>query len=114
MAALGLFIVFKAYYYGAKKNWWFLQVLAISVFFVIGAIIPFMNDAAYIASRGMGSTIPAYVVVNDLYVFSWGLLMYRIARSIKIRAIVLGLMFVVFLFIHFAVYAPMFPEFYWS
>ena len=97
-----------------EKNKRFLQILALSIFFVIGATIPYMNDAAYIESHGMGNTILVYIVASDLYVFSWGLLMFKIIRSIKKKAIALGVMFSVFLLIHFALYAPMFPEFYWS
>jgi len=114
LAALGLFITFKLYDYGKGKNKRFLQILALSIFFVIGAIIPYMNDAAYIESHGMGNTIPVYVIANDLYVFSWGLLTFKIAKSVKRKAITLAVMFSVFLFIHFALYIPMFPEFYWS
>lgn len=114
LAALGLFITFKLYDYGKEKNKRFLQILALSIFFVIGATLPYMNDAAYIESHGMGNTIPVYIIANDLYVFSWGLLMFKITRSIKKKAITLGVMFSVFLLIHFALYVPMFPEFYWS
>jgi hypothetical protein len=114
MAALGLFITFKLYDYGGKKNMWLLQVLAIIIAFTVGAVIPFMNDAQYIESHGMGSIIPVYVIANDLYVFSWGLLVYKIAKSIKKRAILLVAMLIAFLIIHFLIYALMFPEFYWS
>lgn len=114
MAAVGLFIVFKLYDHGKSREMWFLQVLALSVFLVIGAIIPYMNDAAYIESQGQGNTIPIYVIGNDLYVFSWGLLMFKIAKSINKKAMVLVMIFVTFLIAHFVLYAPMFPEFYWS
>jgi hypothetical protein len=113
-AALGLFLTFKLYGYGEKKGMWFLQVLALGVFFAIGAFIPFMNDADHLTKNGQAATIPIYVIANDLYVFFWGLLTYRIARSIKTKAVVLSTLFLVFLIVHFVVYAPMFPEFYWS
>ena len=114
LAAFGLFLTFKLYRYGEERKMLFLQVLALIFFFTVGAIIPYLNDAHYIASQGMGSTIPVYIVANDLYVFFWGLLMFRIVKPIKNKAIILGVMFVVFLLIHFVLYAPMFPEFYWS
>ena len=114
LAAFGLFLTFKLYNYGEEKKKLFLQILALGIFFIIGAIIPYLNDAQYIESQGMGNTIPIYVIANDLYVFTWGLLMFRITKSTKKKAIILGIMFIVFLLIHFLFYAPMFPEFYWS
>lgn len=114
IAAFGLFLTFKLYDYGEEKKKPFLQILALGIFFIVGAIIPYLNDAQYIESQGMGNTIPIYVIANDLYVFMWGLLMFRIAESTKKKAIILGIMFIIFLLIHFAFYTPMFPEFYWS
>jgi hypothetical protein len=113
-AALGLFLTFKLYGYGEKKGKWFLQVLALAIFFAVGALIPFMNDAEHLTKNGQAATIPIYVIANDLYVFFWGLLTYRTARSIKTKAVVLSTLFFVFLIVHFVFYAPMFPEFYWS
>jgi hypothetical protein len=113
-AALGLFLTFKLFDYGEKKGRRFLQVLALGIFFAVGAVIPFMNDAEHLTNHGQAGTIPIYVIANDLYVFFFGLLTYRIARSIKAKAIVLSTLFFVFLVVHFVFYAPMFPEFYWS
>ena len=113
-AAFGLFLTFKLYGYGEKKGMWFLQVLALGIFFAVGAFIPFMNDAEHLTNHGQAATIPIYVIANDLYVFFWGLLTYRMARSIKTKAVVLSTLFFVFLILHFVFYAPMFPEFYWS
>ena len=114
MAALGLFLTFKLFDYGEKKGRRFLQVLALGIFFAVGALIPFMNDAEHLTKNGQAATIPIYVIANDLYVFFWGLLTYRMARSIKAKAVVLSMLFFVFLIVHFVFYAPMFPEFYWS
>jgi len=97
-----------------KKGKWFLQVLALGIFFAIGAFIPFMNDAEHLTKHEQAATIPIYVIANDLYVFFWGLLTYRITKSIKTKAVVLSMLFFVFLVVHFVFYAPMFPEFYWS
>jgi len=88
--------------------------LALGIYFTIGAIIPYMNDAAHLARHGAENTLPAYILANDLYVFWWGLLMFRMARSTRQRALIFGAMFTIFLVIHFAIYVPMFPEFYWS
>jgi hypothetical protein len=113
-AALGLFLTFKLFDYGEKKRMWFLQVLALGIFFAVGAVIPFMNDAEHLTKNGQAATIPIYVIANDLYVFFWGLVTYRLARPIKTKAVVLGTLFFVFLVVHFVFYAPMFPEFHWS
>ncbi|MGQ9719134.1 MAG: hypothetical protein ACUVWK_04785 [Nitrososphaerales archaeon] len=69
LAALGLFLTFKLFDYGRNKGTWFLQVLALTIFFVVGALIPFMADADHLAKIGQANTIPVYVVMNDLYVF---------------------------------------------
>jgi len=113
-AALGQFLTFKLFDYGEKKGRRLLQVLALGIFFAVGAVIPFMNDAEHLTKNGQAVTIPIYVIANDLYVFFFGLLTYRIARSIKAKAVVLSTLFFVFLVVHFVFYAPMFPEFYWS
>jgi hypothetical protein len=114
MAALGLFLTFKLFDYGGNRRMWFLQVLALGIFLAVGALIPFMNDAEHLTKNGQAATIPIYVIANDLYVFFWGVLTYRMARSIKAKAVVLSVLFFVFLIVHFVFYAPMFPEFYWS
>jgi len=114
MAALGLFLTFKLFDYGGNRGMWFLQILALGIFFAVGVLIPFINDAEHLAKNGQAATIPIYVVANDLYVFWWGLLTYKLVRSIKVKAIVLSTLFFVFLILHFVFYAPMFPEFYWS
>jgi len=114
VAALGLFLTFKFYDYGEKKGKRLLQVLALCIFFAVGALIPFINDAEHLTKNGQAGTIQIYVIANDLYVFFFGLLTYKIARSIKTKAVVLSTLFFVFLIVHFVFYAPMFPEFYWS
>jgi len=114
LAALGLFVTFKLYDYGRGTGRGYLQLLALGVYFATGAVIPYVNDAAYIAMHGMEGTLPVYIVANDLYVFWWGLLMFKMARTISRRALIFGAMLLLFLVIHFALYAPRFPEFYWS
>lgn len=114
LAAFGLFLTFKLYDYGKERRMRFLQILVLGIAFTVGAIIPYVNDAAYIESRGLGNTIPAYVVANDLYLLLCGVLIFRIAKSTRKRATVLGMTFIIFLIIHFALYVPRFPEFYWS
>lgn len=114
IVAFVLFLTFKLYDYGRERKMLFLQILPIGLFLIVGAIIPYMNDAAHLEKHGMGGTILIYVIANNLYIFFFGLLMFEIAKSPKKKAIVLGVMFVIFLLIHFGVYALMFPEFYWS
>jgi hypothetical protein len=113
-AATGLFLTFKIYDYGHKKGKVYLQVLALCIYFVIGVVIPYMNDADHLTRHGQAATIPIYVVANDLYVFWWGVLAYKIATSNRKKAIALVVLFTLFLIIHFMFYAPRFPEFYWS
>ncbi len=52
IAALGLFLTFKLYGYGEKKGKRFLQVLALGIFFAVGALIPYMNDAEHLTKNG--------------------------------------------------------------
>lgn len=114
MAAFGLFLAFRAYDYGGKRRTWPLQVLVMGVALAVCALIPFMADSEHLTKNGQAATIPIYVVANDLYVFWWGLLTHKLARSVRVKAIVLITLFFAFLIVHFAFYAPMFPEFYWS
>ncbi|TEU11654.1 hypothetical protein E3J20_02480 [Candidatus Bathyarchaeota archaeon] len=113
LAALGTYITFRLYRYGEEKNRLSLRILALAIFATIGAIIPYMNDAEHIVKNGAGGTLPAYIAANDAYVFLWGLLSHRILKP-RQKAALLGLLAAAFVLIHFTLYAPMFPEFYWS
>jgi len=114
LAATGLFITFKLYDYGKRKNRLIIQILALIIAFTVGAIIPYQNDAEHLAKNNVINTLPAYVIANDLYVFTTGLLTMRIAKTNKHKTILLATAFTVFLLIHYLLYAPKFPEFYWS
>jgi len=114
MAALGLFLAFKAYDYGGKRRMWPLQVLVIGVALTVCALIPFMADAEHLTKNGQAVTIPIYVIANDLYVFWWGLLTNKLVKSIRMKAFVLSIIFFMFMIVHFGFFAPKFPEFYWS
>jgi hypothetical protein len=81
---------------------------------VVGAAIPYMNDAEHRIKNGAGATLPAYIVANDLYVFTWGLLCHRFLKSNRAKSILLMFMGASFLFIHIFLYMPRFPEFDWS
>lgn len=113
-AALGLFLTFKLYDYGKKKGILFLKILPFLIFATIGALIPYFNDAQHLIKNGMGSTLPIYIMANDLYVFLYGLLVYKLAKSNRMRAILLLTLLIIFLIVHFVLYVPMFPGFYWS
>ena len=52
------------------------------------------------------------MLTNDLYIFLADVLVYRVARSNRIKAIVVVVMSVIFICIHFFIYMPMFSEFY--
>jgi len=114
IAALALFFVFKLYDYGTKRRIIFLRVLPFVIFAAIGALIPYLGDSEHLAKNNMTGTLPVYLLANDLYVFLIGVLAYRVAKSNRVRAIVVAVMVVIFVCVHFLIYAPMFPEFYWS
>lgn len=113
-AALGLFLVFKLYDYGTRKRILFLRILPFLIFAAIGALIPYFADAEHLAKNNMAGTLPVYLLANDLYVFLTGVLAYRVAKSNRAKAIAAAVMMAIFICVHFLVYAPMFPEFYWS
>jgi len=113
-AALGLFLTFKLYDYATKRRIIFLRILPFLIFAAVGALIPYFNDSEHLAKNNMSGTLPVYLLANDLYVFLTGMLAYRIARVNRVRVIVVAVMVVIFACVHFLVYAPMFPEFYWS
>jgi hypothetical protein len=114
MAALGLYITFKIFDHGESKGSMGLQVLGLLFFFVIGAAIPYMNDAEHLVKNGAGSTLLVYLAFNDLYVFGVGVLAYRYTRTNRRRFFALAGLGLLFMIIHFGFYARMFPEFYWS
>ncbi len=113
-AALCLYPTFKLYDFGTKKGIAFLRVLPFIIFATIGALIPYLNDAEHLVKNNMGHTIPVYILANDLYVFLFGLLAYRVARLIRAKLILVLILAAIFVCIHFILYSPMFPEFYWS
>jgi len=113
-AALVLFLTFKLYDYATKRRIIFLRVLPFLIFAAIGALIPYFADSEHLTKNNMADTLPIYLLANDLYVFLTGVLAYRVARSNRVRVIVVALLMVIFMCVHFLVYAPMFPEFYWS
>ena len=113
-AALGLFLTFKLYDYGKKKRVLYLRILPFLIYVAIGALIPYINDAQHLEKHGMGSTIPVYILANDLYVFLFGLLVYRVVKSNQMKSVLLVALFAAFLLIYFILYVPIFPEFYWS
>jgi hypothetical protein len=113
-AALGLLLTFWVYDYGKRKNNLFLKILPFVIFAIIGALIPYFNDASHLEKNGMGHTLPYYIIANDLYVFFFGFLAYRLARSNFARVIAVLVLALIFIVIHFVLYAPRFPEFYWS
>jgi len=112
--ALGLFLTFKLYDYGTKQRVLYLRILPFPIYVAIGALIPYINDAQHSEKHDMGSTIPVYILANDLYVFLFSLLVYRVVKSNKMKPVLLVALFAAFLLIHFILCVPTFPEFYWS
>jgi hypothetical protein len=114
MAALGLYITFRIFDHGKSRGSVGLQVLGLLFFFVIGAVIPYVNDAEHLVKNGAESTLLVYIAFNDLYVFGVGVLAYRYTKTNRRRLLALAGLGFLFLIIHFGFYARMFPEFYWS
>ena len=112
-AALGLYITFKVYDYGTRKGILFLRILPFIIFAIIGAVIPYLNDAEHLTKNAMEHTLPVYLLANDLYVFLTGLITYKVARSIRAKLILVIVLATIFACLHFLAYAPMFPGFYW-
>ncbi len=114
LAALGLYLTFRIYDHGKRKESVGLQAVGLLIFGVIGAVIPYVNDAEHLVKNGAGSTLLIYLAFNDLYVFCVGVLAYRYAKSNRRRFFALAGLGFLFMIIHFGFYAGMFPEFYWS
>jgi hypothetical protein len=114
LAALGTYLIFRLYSYGERENRPYLRILALAIFAVVGAVIPYMNDSEHLIKNGAEATLLVYIVANDLYVFTWGLLTHRILKSNRDKSILLLIRGISFLFIHIFLYEPRFPEFYWS
>ena len=114
LAALGTYLTLRLYGYGERENRLGIRIIALAIFAVVGAVIPYMNDSEHLIKHGAEATLPVYVAANDLYVFTWGLLCHRVLKSNRAKALLMIFMAVSFLFIHVFLYAPRFPEFYWS
>ena len=114
MAAMGLFLTFKLDEIGRKRGNRLIQYIGYVIYAVIGAYIPYMNDAEHLANHGAAGTLILYLIANDLYVFGMGYLAYRAADTNRKRVIAVAVLGAVFLVVHFMFYAPRFPEFYWS
>ena len=114
MAATGLFITFKLDEVGREKGNRLIQYIGYLIYAFIGAYIPYMNDAEHLAKNGAGGTLIPYLLANDIYVFTMGWLSYRGANTVRKKAYAVTLLGTAFMVIHFFIYAPRFPEFYWS
>ncbi len=116
MVALGAWLSFVKvwdYVEGARYQWVFRTVVTI-LFFVPHALVTLSGDGPYLVSRGFGSIIPLHVAATGLFLATGGVISLRAFASAKQRAVFLWLLFLTFLFVHFIVYAPVFPEFRWT
>jgi len=114
LAAAGLYLTFKLDEIGKKRKNKLLQYIGYVIYFTTGAYIPYVNDAEHLAKHGVYDTLIPYLIANDLYIFLTGLLAYRIADNTRKRALAVVALAVIFLVVHFFLYMPRFPEFYWS
>lgn len=99
---------------GCSKHPAILRAADIALFLPIFLWIPYHNDATHLILHGCGDVIPLYAVANAIYVAGAGVAVLRFVTSTKWRLILLVGLFATFLFIHFVIYAPMFPEFQWT
>jgi len=112
LAAFALYLVFKAYDHWDKKRRNILKFLPIFIFFVVGALVPYMNDFSYLVENGVGNTVFAYVIFNDIYLFLVGFFTFKKSNTLKKKIIMLISLFIIFVVVHFF-YTQSFPEFYW-
>ncbi len=115
MAIFGVWAMLKIWdVTGRSRHPVILRAVVIVLFSSLFLWIPHNNDATHLISHGAGDVIPLYVVTNALYVVGAGVAILRLVTSTKWRLALIGGLFATFLFIHFALYAPMFPEFQWT
>lgn len=114
LAALGLYITFKLEETGLARENKIIQYSGYAFYAFIGAYIPYMNDVDHLFRHGAGNTSILYLIANDIYVFLMGWTAYKTCNTVKKKAIAVILLAFAFLVIHFLLYAPSFPEFYWS
>lgn len=112
-AALGALLTFSLYNYGKRKKLLIIQIFAIVFILAIGAIIPYLNDFEHLVKNNSEHTLVCYLIFNDVYVFFWGYLMYKVTKSQFGKLLVILILMSIFLFVHFMLYLPQFPEFRW-
>lgn len=114
-ALFGVWVWLKLWdFVGRYKQRWILRIAVTSVASIPFFWIPYNNDANYLISLGYGSLIPLYVVANVIYVWTGGIVALRLFTSTRWKLVFLLSLFAAFLFIHFVLYAPRFPEFQWT
>jgi len=115
MAIFGVWAMLKIWdVAGRSRHPAILRAADIALFLPIFLWIPYNNDATHLISHGYGYVIPLYAVANAIYVVGAGVAILRLVTSPKWRLALLGGLFATFLLVHFALYAPMFPEFQWT
>ncbi len=115
LAILGMWVTLKAWDAASSSGSAVIFRTAIIVLtLALNLWIPYNNDAAYLVSRGQGGAIPLYVVANAAYVMGASIVTLRLVRSTEWRLTLLIGLVISFLFIHFVLYAPVFPEFRWT
>ena len=99
---------------GHREHRWVLRAVVSAAFWALFLWIPYNNDAAHLISHGSGSAIPLYMIANAGYVVGAGVVILRLFTSTKWRLVFLVGLFSALLFVHFALYSPMFPQFRWT
>ncbi len=115
MAIFGVWVMLKIWGISERSGYrWFIRAAVVVLGFSIGLWMPYNNDASYLISRGVGDVIPLYTLGNAIYVLGAGVVTLRLFSTKRRKAAFLIVLLLTFLFVHFFLYAPMFPEFQWT
>lgn len=115
IALFGVWIWLKLWGLSGRSEYkWILRFIVTAIALTPAAWIPYTADAAYLVSLGHGSLIPLYLAANVIFVWTAGVVALRLFNSNKWKLVFLVSLFIAFLFIHFAPYAPAFSEFQWT
>jgi hypothetical protein len=115
LALLGVWVWLKLWELaGRNKYKWILRAAVTGVTLIPALWVPYNNDANYLVTLGHGNLILPYMIGSAMYVWGAGIVIFRGVKSTRRRLIFLACLFATFLFVHFVLYAPMFPGFQWT
>ncbi|MEM2890619.1 MAG: hypothetical protein QW358_04730, partial [Candidatus Hadarchaeum sp.] len=97
---------------GGVKHSKLLKVITTLIIMIPFFLIPYVADSQHLIKNGLEGMIPFYVLANAAYVFLAGIVTLVVVRT-RWRLVLLSGLFLAFLFLHFVLYVPMSPDFYW-